>query len=107
MRALIGAWLALHVFVVGAAPVVDALEGHGRTVVAHWEDLSSDHCPPLHDELACQLVQVFGAGALLPAPAAPVATVWALESASLPVAAERAWDAGQRARPSTRGPPAV
>ncbi len=56
-RAVVGAWLAVHGFVVAAAPVADALAGHTESVVAHWEDAQDQSCPPLHDPATCQLCQ--------------------------------------------------
>lgn len=58
MRVVIGAWLAVHAFVIAAAPVADAMAGHAEAVVAHWEDSQDTSCPPQHDPSACHLCQV-------------------------------------------------
>jgi hypothetical protein len=55
---VIGAWLAVHAFVIAAAPLADAMAGHAEAVVAHWEDAQDTSCPPQHDQSACQLCQV-------------------------------------------------
>lgn len=55
-RLLVGLWLALHVFTVAAAPVLDGLADHGKDVVLHIEDVDGGHCPPDHSDV-CDLCQ--------------------------------------------------
>lgn len=61
VRVLIGAFLAVHGFVIAVAPIADAMAGHADGVVAHWEDAQDTSCPPQHDQSACQLCQVVSA----------------------------------------------
>lgn len=61
LRLIIGSWLAVHAFVIAAAPVADALTEHSDAIVAHWEDAQDTTCPPQHDLEVCQLCQVVSA----------------------------------------------
>ncbi len=105
-RALLGLWMGLYLLVVGAAPIIDALSGHGLAVVAHWEDSSDERCPPKHDEVGCQFVQAYSGGRLVPPVVEPLAFERSTESLA-PSAAERlGWASAQRIALPTRGPPA-
>ena len=65
--------LLLHMFVVGAAPLADAvLDTRARAFdYAHVESEDSPHCAPSHDHLFCQLCRVvdgrFSGGRIAPA----------------------------------------
>ncbi len=108
LRVVIGAWLAVHAFVIAAAPVADAMAGHAEAVVAHWEDAQETSCPPQHDQSACQLCQVVTGsfGGTISEREAPVRLAR--------VAGPPARDAGPHAAesaligsPDPRGPPRV
>lgn len=58
VRAFVGAWLAVHAFVIAAAPVADALTDHSSAMAVHWEDAQDTNCPPPHGPEACRLCQV-------------------------------------------------
>lgn len=108
LRTVIGVTLAIHGFVIAAAPVADALSEHADSIVAHWEDAQDTRCPPQHDASACQLCRVISAtsGETVPerGAAARVVSVtdMILRDASL---GSRANALGGSPRP--RGPPTV
>jgi len=52
--------LAVHAATVGALPLLDAGAAEAP-VVAHWEDLGDQTCPPAHDAAACRTCQLLGA----------------------------------------------
>lgn len=107
-RLVIGVWLAVHGFVVAAAPLADAMAGHVESVVAHWEDAQDTSCPPQHDAATCQLCQQLNTSITddLADRAAPVSVVRAAEV--LPrEQGKRANEAALRGAPDPRGPPAV
>lgn len=56
--------LALHAATVGALPLLDAGSAEAP-VVAHWEDLGDQSCPPAHDAAACRTCQLLGADRVL------------------------------------------
>jgi hypothetical protein len=108
MRALMGAWLALHVLVVAAAPLADAQADRAERIIAHWEDAQERDCPPLHDPSACQLCQVVSAtfGGTAGAALAPIHLV----HVAVPLPRDReyvALAAALRGSPAPRGPPSV
>ena len=59
--------LLLHMAVVGAAPLADAvLDIESRAFAfSHVESEDSKHCAPPHDHLFCQLCRVIGGGAII------------------------------------------
>jgi hypothetical protein len=104
-RALLGLWMGVYLFAVSAAPIADTLAGHGRAVVAHWEDSSDERCPPKHEEVGCQFVQAaFGAGVVSPV-AGPRAVERATVALPPSVAVRLGWASAQRVTLPTRGPP--
>lgn len=54
-RAMTGVWMVLHLFLVAAAPAVDAGVGHTEQVLAHWEDSDGGDCPTSHGAEECQI----------------------------------------------------
>jgi len=107
LRALIGAWLAVHGFVIAAAPIADSMAVHAESVVAHWEDAQDTSCPPQHDASACQLCQVVSA-TFAEGIWDRVASVGLVRVAE-PVPGDVGLEASsaQRGAPRSRGPPAV
>jgi hypothetical protein len=105
-RVVLGVWIALYLLVVGAAPIVDALAGHGEAVVAHWEDGSDERCPPKHEELGCQFVQAYSVGGAVHASVAAATAELQRESLPPSVADRLGWSSVQRVALPSRGPPA-
>ncbi len=104
VRAFAGVWCALQLAVVGGLPIVDAEIGHGP-VVAHWEDVSDEQCPPQHGGLECSLFQVFGSGAAPAAGADAIAVGQPDADVARPEAADRIASGATHAPPASRGPP--
>lgn len=105
-RLVLGIWLLVHVFVVGAAPVADALAGHGAEVVAHWEDAQDTSCPPQHDPATCQVCQSLQSTGQLTRPER-VAMVATLDGSVVRGRTDglAAKDTDRLGLPDSRGPP--
>jgi hypothetical protein len=64
--------LALHVTVLGTAPIADAIaEASSARTFVHIEAPGRNKCPPVHDDLTCQFCRVvshnqFGSVSALP-----------------------------------------
>ncbi|MCC7001525.1 MAG: hypothetical protein IT357_05180 [Gemmatimonadaceae bacterium] len=105
-RASAAVWLVLQLLIVGGLPIMDAGIEH-REVVAHWEDVTDDRCPPVHGGTECVLHQTITSGA------APVLVTLAFDQdlqqsdASRPVEADRVVRVGYATRLHSRGPPAA
>lgn len=105
-RAFAAVWLALQILIVGGLPIMDAGIEH-REVVAHWEDITDDRCPPSHGGAECLVYQTLTSGA------APVVVSSAFDAhlqqldTARPVEADRVIRVGFAARLQSRGPPAV
>lgn len=105
-RASAAIWLLLQLLIVAGLPIMDAGVEH-REVVAHWEDVSDDRCPPVHGGTQCVLHQTITTGA------APVLVAVAFDQdlqqsdASRPVEADRVIRVGFATRLQSRGPPAA
>lgn len=99
-------WLLLQLLIVAGLPIMDAGIEH-REVVAHWEDVTDDRCPPVHGGNECVLHQTITSGA------APVLVTLAFDQhlqqsdASRPVEADRVVRVGYATRLRSRGPPAA
>ena len=106
-RLIAALWLAAHVAVVAAVPVLDARAGHVDRVVAHWEDATDTSCPPQHDVAACQLCQQLVAAGKAPAASAGLAALVRPADRPPPDVRERPHRAFAQAVPSTRAPPAI
>ena len=107
-RLVLGTWLAVHAVVVAGVPVADALAGHGRPMVAHWEDAQDTSCPPQHDPETCQLCQQLTTALVVAStePDAPAAVV--RQGTRFPGDPGTArCDDGLRGFAVSRGPPAA
>lgn len=99
-------WLVLQLMIVASLPIMDAGIEH-REVVAHWEDVSDDRCPPMHGGTECVLYQTITSGAA-PAVVSVAFDQYLQQSdASRPVEADRVVHAGFASRLRSRGPPAA
>lgn len=106
MRALIGAWLAVHVVVIAAAPIADAVTDRSGAMVVHWEDSQDTSCPPQHDPEVCQLCQVVST--TFGCPGTPDWVSARLRLAATPPPTDDGLDAqplALRGSPHPRGPP--
>ena len=105
-RASAAVWLLLQLLIVAGLPIMDAGVEH-REVVAHWEDVTDDRCPPVHGGTECVLHQTITSGA------APVLVSMAFDQdlqqsdASRPVEADRVVRVGFATQLQSRGPPAA
>jgi hypothetical protein len=53
--------LALHIIVLGTAPVADAIaEAQGARAFVHIEAPGTNKCPPVHNDLNCQFCRAAG-----------------------------------------------
>jgi len=105
-RASAAVWLVLQLLIVGGLPIMDAGIEH-REVVAHWEDVTDDRCPPAHGGPECLVYQTLTGGAA-PVVASPVFDAHLQPSdASRPIEADVVARVGFAARRQSRGPPAV
>ncbi len=102
VRAVVGAWLALHGLTIAILPVLDAATVHGE-VVAHVEDGSGSGCPPVHGPSDCAICKVISTPMVASAAVQPLPTITASEE--LGGALSAAVSAARSSGPSSRGPP--
>ncbi|MFN0097396.1 MAG: hypothetical protein ACKVS7_01890 [Gemmatimonadaceae bacterium] len=92
--------------IVAGLPIMDAGIEH-REVVAHWEDVTDDRCPPLHGGTDCVLYQTITSGAAPAAVSVAFDQYLRQSDASRPVEADRVTRVESTSRLRSRGPPAA